>query len=56
MLNCHTESMVANMGLLEEEGFCRDYIVELIVDARGKQRHLLSKLILTDRKVVNEVF
>jgi hypothetical protein len=52
VLNCHTEGMVANMGLLEEVGFCRDYVVELIVDARGKQRHLLSKLVLTDRKVV----
>ena len=29
----------------------RSYSVELLVEAGGKQRHLLTKLIRTDRKV-----
>jgi hypothetical protein len=50
------KAQLLDVDLREAGSNSRDYIVELIVDARGKQRHLLSKLILTDRKVVNEVF
>ena len=34
---------------------CRSYAVELFVDANGKNRHLLSKLIRTDRKVSSSI-
>ncbi|KAH9564451.1 hypothetical protein CY35_04G026800 [Sphagnum magellanicum] len=45
------KAQLLDVDLREAGSNSRDYIVELIVDARGKQRHLLSKLILTDRKV-----
>lgn len=41
------------VDLKQDEGNNRSYSVELSVEAGGKQRHLLTKLIRTDRKVLS---